>query len=78
MPDENDEPPVSRPASLSLPTLVGLGFANACCLGVGLVVGHLLDVRLGTAPVFILLGIGLGLGVGAVGSFLEIRRYLQE
>jgi len=78
LPEENDKPAGSGPPSLSLPTLVGLGLANACCLAVGLVVGHLLDVRLGTAPVFILLGIGLGLGVGAVGSFLEIRRYLQE
>lgn len=78
MPDPSgDRSPPARPA-LSLSTLAGLGLANACCLVLGLVLGHYLDGRLGTAPVFVLVGLGSGLALGAVGSFLEVRRYLQD
>jgi hypothetical protein len=63
---------------LSLATLAGLGLANACCLAGGLVLGHYLDGRLGTAPVLVLVGMASGLVLGLVGSFLEIRRYLQD
>lgn len=77
MPDRDDRPGSGRP-SLSLSTLAGLGLANAFSLVIGLVVGHYLDGRFGTAPVFVLVGLVLGLTLGAVGSFLEIRRYLQD
>ena len=78
MPDSNaDLPPAGKP-SLSLSTLAGLGFANACTLAGGLLLGHYLDSRFGTDPVLVLLGMALGLLLGAVGSFLEIRRYLQD
>lgn len=77
MPDPDDRPVEGRP-SLSLSTLAGLGLANAFSLVIGLVVGHYLDGRFGTAPVFVLVGLALGLTLGAVGSFLEIRRYLQD
>ncbi|GAC1611646.1 MAG: hypothetical protein NVS3B26_26590 [Mycobacteriales bacterium] len=78
MPDPNaGRPPAGRPA-LSLPTVAGLGLANACCLVLGLLLGHFVDGRLGTAPVFVLVGLGAGLALGAVGSFLEVRRYLQD
>lgn len=78
MPDQNDEEPASERPSLSLSTLAGLGLANACSLVAGLALGHFLDGRFGTAPVFVLVGIASGLALGVVGSFLEIRRYLQD
>jgi len=74
---DDDRPDAGRP-SLSLSTLAGLGLANAFCLVIGLVLGHYLDGRFGTAPVLVLVGLVLGLTLGAVGSFLEIRRYLQD
>ena len=83
MPDRDDErPPFPEPGadrpSFSLVTLAGLGLANACSVALGLVLGHYLDGRFGTAPVLVLTGLALGLTLGAVGSFLEIRRYLQD
>ena len=80
MPDPNDDPAPSpgHGPSLSVATLAGLGLANACSLVLGLVVGRLLDGHFGTAPVFVLVGLASGLALGAVGSFLEIRRYLQD
>ena len=58
--------------------MAGLGLANAFCLVIGLLLGHYLDGRFGTAPLFVLAGLVLGLTVGVVGSFVEIRRYLQD
>ncbi|MDP9101744.1 MAG: AtpZ/AtpI family protein [Actinomycetota bacterium] len=63
---------------LSLARLAGLGLANAGCLVGGLVLGHVLDGWLGTAPVLVLVGLTAGLVLGAAGSFLEIRRHLQD
>lgn len=78
MPDVNDElPPAGRP-SFSLSTLAGLGLANAICVAGGLALGHYLDGRFDTAPVLVLIGLATGLVLGLVGSFLEIRRYLQD
>lgn len=78
MSDPNDDSPAPGGPSLSLSTLAGLGLANACSLVVGLLAGHYLDDQLGTGPVLVLVGLALGLGLGVVGSFLEIRRYLQD
>lgn len=78
MPEPVPGPPVSGRPALSLSTLVGLGLANACSLAAGLLLGHYLDGQFGTAPLLVLLGIASGLVLGAVGSFLEIRRYLQD
>jgi hypothetical protein len=78
LPDPNDDLPAAGRPSLSLSTLVGLGLANACSLAAGLALGHYLDGRFGTAPVLVLVGMASGLALGAVGSFLEIRRYLQD
>ena len=78
MPDQNDDHPAPGGPSFSLSTLAGLGLANALSLALGLVIGHVLDGWLGTAPVMVLVGMALGLGLGVVGSVLEIRRYLQD
>lgn len=78
MSNPNDDQPAAGRPSLSLSTLAGLGLANAGSLAAGLALGHFLDVRFGTAPVFVLVGMAAGLALGVVGSFLEIRRYLQD
>ncbi len=83
MSDQNDDLPPPATAggnqrSFSLSTLAGLGLANAFSVAIGLFLGHYLDGRFGTAPVLVLLGLATGLTLGAVGSFLEIRRYLQH
>ena len=83
MPDRNDErhpsaDPGAERSSFSLVTLAGLGLANACSVALGLVLGNYLDGRFDTAPVLVQVGLALRLTLGAVGSFLEIRRYLQD
>jgi hypothetical protein len=78
VPEQIGDSPDSGGPSLSLGGLLGIGLANAVCLAGGLVLGHLLDGWLGTAPVMVLLGIGLGLALGVAGSLMEIRRYLQD
>ena len=78
MPDQDDDHPVPGGPSFSLGTLAGLGLANAICLAGGLALGHVLDGWLGTAPLFLLVGMALGLTLGVVGSVLEIKRYLQD
>jgi F0F1-type ATP synthase assembly protein I len=78
VPDPKSDQPSSGKPPLSLATLAGLGLANACSLGAGLALGHLADSQLDTSPVFVLVGMASGLVLGAVGSFLEVRRYLQD
>jgi len=78
VPEQEDDPSASERPSFTLGTLAGLGLANAISLGAGLGLGHLVDVWLGTAPVFVLVGMTLGLVLGVVGSVLEIKRYLQD
>ena len=83
MPDRDDErPPSAEPgadrSSFSFMSLAGLGLVNACSVALGLVLGSYLDGRFGTAPVLVLTGLTIGLTLGAVGSFLEIRRHLQD
>ena len=83
MPDRDDErPPSAEPGgdrpSFSLTTLAGLGLVNAVCVAMGLILGNYLDGRFGTTPVLVLTGLAIGLTIGAVGSFLEIRRHLQD
>ncbi len=58
--------------------LAGLGVATAGCLAAGLVLGGLVDSALGTAPLFLLVGLALGIILGVLGSFQRIRRYLRD
>jgi F0F1-type ATP synthase assembly protein I len=76
--DNEDGPPASGGPSITLSTLAGLGLANACSLAAGLALGHYLDGRLDTGPVFVLIGLAVGLVLGLVGSFLQIRRVLKS
>ncbi|MCW2542560.1 MAG: hypothetical protein JWM40_112 [Frankiales bacterium] len=78
MNDRADDQPAPGRSSFSLSTLAGLGLANACSLAAGLALGHYLDGRLDTEPVFVLIGIAVGLALGLVGSIATIRRYLNS
>ena len=78
MPEQEDDRPVPGGSSFTLSTLAGLGLANACSLAAGLALGHYLDGRLDTEPVFVLIGIAAGLALGLIGSFLQIRKYLNN
>lgn len=75
---DHDDLPASGGPSFSFGTLVGLGFANACSLVAGLAFGHYLDGRFDTDPMWVLIGAVAGLLLGAGGSFMEIRRHLQD
>ena len=55
-----------------------MGLANAGSLAAGLALGHYLDGRLDTGPVFVLIGIAVGLALGLAGSIATIRRYLNS
>ena len=78
MPEKKDDQPAPGGSSFSLSTLAGLGLANACSLAAGLALGHYLDGRLDTGPVFVLIGIAAGLALGLVGSIVQIRKYLNN
>ena len=69
--------PGAEPARFGGAQLAGLGVATAGCLVGGLVLGHLLDGALGTAPLLLLLGAAAGIILGVLGSFQRIRRYLR-
>lgn len=53
----------------------GLGMTNALCLGIGLVVGWLVDNALGTLPLFLMIGLVGGIAMGVVASRAEWKRY---
>ncbi|MGH9208875.1 MAG: AtpZ/AtpI family protein [Acidimicrobiales bacterium] len=57
-------------------TLAGIGMLNAACLGIGMVLGWLVDRALGTTPIFLFVGLLIGVGAGVVGSYFDIRKYL--
>jgi F0F1-type ATP synthase assembly protein I len=67
----------SEPPRLTGVGLLGLGMANATCLVVGLLLGHLADQHFGSAPAGVLVGIASGILLGILGSVFEIRRYLD-
>jgi F0F1-type ATP synthase assembly protein I len=67
----------SEPRRLTGVGLLGLGVANATCLVVGLLLGHLSDQHFGSAPVGVLVGMASGILLGILGSVFEIRRYLD-
>lgn len=77
-PDSNNLEPTIRRSPPNAAALLGLGFANACSVAVGLVVGWFIDRELGTGPVFILLGILSGIVLGIIGTFAQVRRLLRD
>ena len=53
-----------------------MGLSAAACVGVGLVLGLLVDSAAGTAPVFLLVGLALGLAAAAFSVIKQMRTYL--
>jgi F0F1-type ATP synthase assembly protein I len=57
--------------------LVALGATLAGCVVAGLVVGWLVDRSAGTAPLFLIVGLGLGIVAGCLASYVKIRPFLS-
>jgi ATP synthase protein I len=76
--DPNGPEPTIRRSPPNAVALIGLGLANACCVAAGLALGWFLDRELGTAPVFILLGIASGIVLGIIGTLTQVRRFLRD
>lgn len=64
-------------SSLRARDLAGIGALNVGCLVAGLALGWFVDDRLGTAPVFTLIGLACGIAAGVWGSWLRIRLFLR-
>lgn len=58
--------------------LLGLGWYIAVCLVAGTLGGVWLDQQLGTAPLFLLIGLAIGLVVGFFGAYRMVERALEE
>lgn len=52
-----------------------LGMVNAFCLGVGMVLGWLVDRGLGTLPVFLFVGMAAGIACGVLATRAELKKY---
>jgi hypothetical protein len=74
---EPEPPESSPPRQLTGVGLLGLGVANATCLALGLVLGHLADEHFDSEPAGVLVGMASGILLGILGSVFEIRRYLD-
>jgi F0F1-type ATP synthase assembly protein I len=53
----------------------GLGLMNALCLGVGMVIGWLVDRALGTLPLFLFIGLIAGVALGVFATRAEWKKY---
>jgi len=60
----------NSPENIVIGKSINLGLQLAVAVGLGFYLGWWLDKRLGTLPLFLL----LGLGIGAVAGFLNIYR----
>lgn len=58
--------------------LVGVGWYVAICLLGGSLGGVWLDNRVGSSPLFILLGLGAGLAVAAFGTYRMLTAVLSQ
>lgn len=58
--------------------LAGIGGFNAVCWLTGFGIGWLVDSQLHTAPVFIVIGLVAGVVLGALATYKEVRKYLNE
>lgn len=55
---------------------IGLVLLVATLAGIG--VGYFIDTRLGTLPIFVLIGFLIGAGVGARGVYKLVTRFLAS
>lgn len=59
-------------------TLLGIGVASALCVAVGMGLGWFVDDRLGTFPVFVLVGLALGIVSACTYTYAEIRKFWKD
>lgn len=72
----SDQTPPERTARETAFALAGIGMMNAVAAVGGCALGWLADSKLGTTPIFILLGLVLGLAGGVLATWREVRTYL--
>ena len=58
--------------------LLGIGIFNALCLAAGLGLGWFVDREIGSSPVCTVIGLFVGLGAGAVGTWMQLKRYIGD
>lgn len=69
---------MSQPPTLGPLGLLRLGgFLVACVVG-GIGVGYLLDVLVGTTPLFLFIGLALGIVSACAGSWRTVRDSLRQ
>ncbi len=61
-----------------LATLLSFGLATATCLVAGLGLGWLVDLAMGTLPVFLLVGLGLGIVATFLYIYYQIKNFLKD
>lgn len=62
----------------ALALATSLGLTTAVVMTAGIYAGRWVDARLGTAPLFALLGFGLGVATGVVSFVRWVRRIGRE
>lgn len=70
--------PASRRAAPGAVELLQLGAICGTCIGVGALVGYLLDRALGTSPLLVFVGLAIGIIGAATGSFVLIRPFVTD
>jgi F0F1-type ATP synthase assembly protein I len=68
-------PPAQRSVAF---VFAQLGMFNALCLVAGLGLGWLVDSWIGTMPVFLFVGMVAGIAAGALGTYRQVRQYLNQ
>jgi F0F1-type ATP synthase assembly protein I len=58
--------------------LLQLGAVCGMTIGLGVLVGYLLDRALGTSPLLVFVGLAIGIFGAATGSFYLIRPYVTD
>ncbi|HEY6428722.1 MAG TPA: AtpZ/AtpI family protein [Acidimicrobiales bacterium] len=77
MTDPDDTPPPEDPKPLpGAVAFLSMGLSAAVCVGLGLLLGILVDDALHTAPAFLLVGLALGLALAAMSVVKQVRTYL--
>ena len=74
-PDEPPPPEEPKPLPGAV-AFLSMGLSAAICVGLGLLLGILVDDALHTAPAFLLVGLALGLALAAISVVKQIRTYL--
>lgn len=72
---------MTGPPTSSGPTagsLIRLGTLLVVCLLLGMALGYLVDVLVGTAPLFLLVGLAFGIVAACGWTYRTVRDYLNQ